>query len=66
VLYNLKHRGIEFDLLPWAEAQGLPYAIVPRVLSTREWMELPAAEASLKEKPAAEAGPGDQSAYRPV
>ena len=24
VLYNLKHRGIEFDLLPWGEAQGLP------------------------------------------
>ena len=24
VLYNLKHRGIEFDLLPWNEAQGLP------------------------------------------
>ena len=24
VLYNLKHRGIEFDLLPWAETQGLP------------------------------------------
>ncbi len=24
VLYNLKHRGIEFDLLPWAEAERLP------------------------------------------
>jgi len=24
VLYNLKHRGIEFDLLPWGAAQGLP------------------------------------------
>ena len=24
MLYNLKHRGIEFDLLPWAETQGLP------------------------------------------
>lgn len=24
VLYNLKHRGIEFDLLPWAESEGLP------------------------------------------
>ena len=24
VLYNLKHRGIEFDLLPWGEPQGLP------------------------------------------
>ena len=24
VLYNLKHRGIEFDLLPWSETQGLP------------------------------------------
>jgi diketogulonate reductase-like aldo/keto reductase len=24
VLYNLKHRGIEFDLLPWAAAEGLP------------------------------------------
>ena len=42
----------------------------PRVLSTREWMERygeqPAAEASFKEKPAAEASPGDQSPYRPV
>lgn len=24
VLYNLEARGIEFDLLPWARAQGLP------------------------------------------
>jgi len=24
VLYNLKHRGIEFDLLPWAESERLP------------------------------------------
>lgn len=24
VLYNLKHRGIEFDLLPWAEGERLP------------------------------------------
>jgi diketogulonate reductase-like aldo/keto reductase len=24
VLYNLKHRSIEFDLLPWAAAEGLP------------------------------------------
>jgi diketogulonate reductase-like aldo/keto reductase len=24
VLYNLKHRGIEFDLLPWAERENLP------------------------------------------
>jgi diketogulonate reductase-like aldo/keto reductase len=24
VLYNLGHRGIEFDLLPWSEARGLP------------------------------------------
>jgi diketogulonate reductase-like aldo/keto reductase len=24
VLYNLKHRGIEFDLLPWSETQSLP------------------------------------------
>jgi diketogulonate reductase-like aldo/keto reductase len=24
VVYNLKHRGIEFDLLPWAEAERLP------------------------------------------
>jgi diketogulonate reductase-like aldo/keto reductase len=24
VLYNLKQRGIEFDLLPWAAARGLP------------------------------------------
>jgi diketogulonate reductase-like aldo/keto reductase len=24
VLYNLKHRGIEFDLLPWAEDERLP------------------------------------------
>jgi diketogulonate reductase-like aldo/keto reductase len=24
VLYNLKHRAIEFDLLPWAAAEGMP------------------------------------------
>jgi diketogulonate reductase-like aldo/keto reductase len=24
VLYNLSHRGIEFDLLPWAEGEKLP------------------------------------------
>lgn len=24
VLYNLKHRGIEFDLLPWSEKENLP------------------------------------------
>jgi diketogulonate reductase-like aldo/keto reductase len=24
VLYNLKHRGVEFDLLPWCRSQGLP------------------------------------------
>jgi diketogulonate reductase-like aldo/keto reductase len=24
VLYNLAHRGIEFDLLPWCQRQGLP------------------------------------------
>ena len=24
VLYNLRSRGIEFDLLPWSEAEGLP------------------------------------------
>jgi diketogulonate reductase-like aldo/keto reductase len=24
VLYNLKHRGIDFDLLPWAERESLP------------------------------------------
>jgi diketogulonate reductase-like aldo/keto reductase len=24
VLYNLKHRGIDFDLLPWAESERLP------------------------------------------
>jgi diketogulonate reductase-like aldo/keto reductase len=24
VLYNLAHRGIEFDLLPWCEARGVP------------------------------------------
>ena len=24
VLYNLQHRGIEFDLLPWCERQGVP------------------------------------------
>jgi diketogulonate reductase-like aldo/keto reductase len=24
VLYNLKHRGIEHDLLPWAASEGLP------------------------------------------
>jgi len=24
VLYNLKHRGIEFDLLPWSEKERLP------------------------------------------
>ncbi len=24
VLYNLKHRGIEFDLLPWSERENLP------------------------------------------
>ena len=36
------------DEVAEAEAQGLPYAIVPRVLSTREWMEryaTPGAEA---------------------
>jgi hypothetical protein len=58
------------DEIAEAEAQGLPYVLLPRVLSTREWMERygeqPAAEASLKEKPAAEASPGNQSPYRPV
>jgi diketogulonate reductase-like aldo/keto reductase len=24
VLYNLQHRGIEFDLLPWCQARGVP------------------------------------------
>ena len=24
MLYNLNHRGIEFDLLPWAEGEHLP------------------------------------------
>jgi hypothetical protein len=28
-----------FDEVAEAEAQGLPYVLVPRVLSGREWME---------------------------
>ena len=28
-----------FDEVAEAEAQGLPYVLVPRVLSSREWME---------------------------
>src|SRR6185295_14872028 len=24
VLYNLEHRGVEFDLLPWARERGMP------------------------------------------
>ena len=28
-----------FDEVAEAEAQGLPYVLVPRVLSRREWME---------------------------
>jgi hypothetical protein len=43
-----------FDEVAEAEAQGLPYVLVPRVLSRREWMERYA------EQPAAEASPGDQ------
>ena len=44
------------DEVAEAEAQGLPYALLPRILSRREWIERygeqPAAEASLGEKPA--------------
>jgi hypothetical protein len=43
-----------YDEVAEAEAQGLPYVLVPRVLSRREWMERYA------EQPAAEASPGDQ------
>ena len=28
-----------FDEVAEAEAQGLPYVLAPRVLSSREWME---------------------------
>jgi hypothetical protein len=28
-----------FDEIAEAEAQGLPYVLVPRVLSSQEWME---------------------------
>jgi hypothetical protein len=28
-----------FDEIAEAEAQGLPYVLVPRVLSNQEWME---------------------------
>jgi hypothetical protein len=50
-----------FDEIAEAEAQGLPYALLPRVLSTREWMEkyggspipgsAPAADTSKKSAP---------------
>jgi len=42
-----------FDEIAEAEAQGLPYVLVPRVLSVREWVERYGA-------PAADASPGDQ------
>jgi hypothetical protein len=43
------------DEVAEAEAQGLPYVLVPRVCSSsREWMERYA------EQPPAEASPGDQ------
>ena len=41
------------DEVAEAEAQGLPYVLVPRVLSVREWVERYGA-------PAADASPGDQ------
>ena len=40
------------DDVAGAEAQGLPYVLVPRVLNSREWMEW------YGEQPAAD--PGDQ------
>ena len=41
-----------YDEVAEAEAQGLPYVLLPRVLSKREWME------RFGEQPAAD--PGDQ------
>jgi Rps23 Pro-64 3,4-dihydroxylase Tpa1-like proline 4-hydroxylase len=47
-----------FDEIAAAEAQGLPYVLVPRVLSNREWMEKyggqPVAEAIPGSAPAAD------------
>lgn len=41
VLYNLMKRGIEFDLLPWARAQGMPVmAYSPLETSGREQVAL--------------------------
>jgi hypothetical protein len=42
------------DEIAEAEAQGLPYVLVPRVLSSQEWME------EYGGQPAAEASPGEQ------
>jgi hypothetical protein len=46
------------DEVAEAEAQGLPYVLVPRVLSSREWMEKyggqPVAEAIPRSAPAAD------------
>jgi len=47
-----------FDEIAEAEAQGLPYVLVPRVLSSEEWMEKyggqPVAEALPGSAPAAD------------
>jgi hypothetical protein len=45
------------DELAEAEAQGLPYVLLPRVLSRREWIE------RYGQQPSAD--PGDQRPYRP-
>jgi hypothetical protein len=43
-----------FDEIAEAEAQGLPYILVPRILSKQEWTE------KYGGQPVAEASPGDQ------
>jgi hypothetical protein len=43
-----------YDEVAEAQAQGLPYVLVPRTLSKQEWIERYA------EQPATEASPGDQ------
>ena len=47
-----------YDEVAEAEAQGLPYVLLPRVLSRREWVE------RYGQQPAAD--PGDQRPALPV
>ena len=56
------------DEVAEAEAQGLPYALLPRILSRREYddMESSPRPRRVLERSPPEASPGDQSPYRLV